>query len=77
MNPIHAVCAFGLGALTMYYLDPQQGRRRRSLVRDQLVHARAVARKEASGIAKDVRNRAQGTAAEAAGALQAASERSI
>jgi hypothetical protein len=65
MNPIHAVCAFGLGALTMYYFDPQQGARRRALVRDQLVHARTVARREAEKKAKDLRNRARGAVAEA------------
>jgi hypothetical protein len=65
MNPIHTVCAFGLGAIAMYYFDPQQGRRRRALVRDQLTHARAVARREAVGKAKDLKNRAQGAVAEA------------
>jgi hypothetical protein len=64
MNPIHAVCAFGLGALTMYYFDPQQGRRRRALVRDQLTHARTLVRREAAGKAKDLKNRAHGAVAE-------------
>ena len=56
--------AFGLGAVAMYYLDPEQGRRRRALVRDQLVHLRVRASKEAVGHAKDLRNRAQGVVAE-------------
>lgn len=72
MNPIHIACAFAAGAATMYFLDPQQGRRRRALVRDQLVHARHVARDEATGRAKDLRNRAQGVVAETVGAVERA-----
>lgn len=34
--------SIGAGALLMYYIDPEQGRRRRALVRDQLTHARHV-----------------------------------
>lgn len=64
MNPI---LSFALGALAMYYFDPEQGRRRRALVRDQLVHLRTKARKEVVGQAKDLRNRAQGMAAEKLG----------
>jgi len=77
MNPIHAACAFAAGALTMYFLDPEQGRRRRALVRDQLVHYRTVARREAVGHAKDLRNRAQGVAAEAQSAVETARERML
>lgn len=32
----------GIGALSMYYLDAQAGRRRRALVRDRLVHMRSL-----------------------------------
>ena len=39
----------GLGALAMYLLDPQQGRRRRALLQDQLAHARTALRKRAAG----------------------------
>lgn len=58
----------GLGAAAMYLLDPQQGRRRRALIRDQLTHARRVVRERASGTARDLGNRARGLAAEARGA---------
>ena len=34
-----ALAGAGLGAGLMYILDPQQGRRRRALMRDQFVHA--------------------------------------
>jgi hypothetical protein len=37
-----AVAGAGLGAVGMYYLDPQSGRRRRALVRDRLAHLRRV-----------------------------------
>lgn len=30
---------FGLGALTMYLLDPDQGRRRRALLHDRFTHS--------------------------------------
>ena len=35
-----ALIAFGIGAAAMYLLDPEQGRRRRALLRDQLSHAK-------------------------------------
>jgi hypothetical protein len=35
----------GLGALAMYFLDPEHGRRRRVLLRDQLTRGKALARK--------------------------------
>ena len=60
-----AIVALGLGALAMYLLDPQQGRRRRALLRDQVTHAKRVVRERASGAARDLSNRAYGTAVEA------------
>ena len=41
---------FGLGALTMYLLDPVQGRRRRALMRDQYTHAKRIVRKRAPAV---------------------------
>ncbi len=55
----------GLGAAAMYLLDPEQGRRRRALARDQMTKAQRVIRERASGVARDLRNRTYGTAAEA------------
>ena len=74
MNPIHsfigAAAAFGLGALTMYICDPQQGRRRRAVVRDKLAHYRKEIAERARGQATDLSNRTQGLAAEARGVVR-------
>src|SRR5437763_1811711 len=53
----------GLGAGLMYALDPQTGRRRRALARDQAVHLAHEARDAAGVVGRDLRNRAQGLAA--------------
>jgi hypothetical protein len=39
---MRTLVTFGLGALTMYLLDPAHGRRRRARLRDQLTHAKRV-----------------------------------
>jgi hypothetical protein len=52
----------GLGACLMYILDPQLGRRRRALARDQFVKATRQTQEAAKVTACDVRNRAQGLA---------------
>jgi hypothetical protein len=56
--------AIGAGAGAMYFLDPEEGRRRRALVRDQFVHWQNVARKTLQGSSKDLANRARGFAIE-------------
>lgn len=53
-----------LGAGAMYLLDPDRGARRRSLLRDQLVHARNKLGDDLSATVRDTRNRAAGAAAE-------------
>jgi len=63
---MRTLVAFGLGALTMYLLDPQQGRRRRAQLRDQVAHTRRVVRERA----KDLSNRAYGVSAEARRAVR-------
>lgn len=50
---IRILGALGIGALAMYFFDPENGRRRRALLRDKAVHYN-----------KDLRNRAQGAVAE-------------
>lgn len=60
------------GAAMMYVLDPNMGRRRRAMARDQIVHAQHEVGDlgaAAQGRAKDLKNRAQGTLVEARGAL--------
>ena len=49
-----------IGAAVMYFFDPQAGRRRRALVRDQVTHATHVMRDAQQAKAKDLANRASG-----------------
>jgi hypothetical protein len=55
----------GLGAAAMYLFDPEQGRRRRALVGDQMTKARRIIRERAAGAARDLGNRAYGLGAKA------------
>ena len=55
----------GLGAALMYMLDPDKGRRRRALLRDQLTSASNRASKALGRTSRDLSNRAQGVVAEA------------
>jgi uncharacterized membrane protein len=58
MNPIFLGSA--LGALAMYLLDPQQGRRRRARTRDKVVHAGKVLNEAGKVTARDTAHRAKG-----------------
>lgn len=53
-----------LGALAMFIFDPQQGARRRALVRDKAVRYGTDAADYVSTTAKDLGNRAYGVAKE-------------
>jgi len=66
MTPaVKGLALVGLGAGLMYYLDPDRGRSRRALVRDQFVHTLHVL-DDAVGVAsRDVGNRSRGIWAEA------------
>jgi uncharacterized membrane protein len=59
-----------LGVGTMYLLDPERGRRRRNLVRDQLVHGANRAGHGAGTTARDLSHRARGMVAQARGRVQ-------
>ena len=50
----------GLGAGLMYFLDPDRGRRRRALVRDQLVHTLHEIDDAVGVVSRDLANRSQG-----------------
>lgn len=59
-----------LGAGAMYLLDPDRGARRRSLLRDQIVHTGRKLGEGVSATARDARNRAIGATAEVRSRLQ-------
>lgn len=52
--------SLGAGALLMYLMDPQRGRRRRALVRDQLVHVARRVRQARRVTTADIANRSSG-----------------
>ena len=51
---------FSAGIGLMYFFDPEQGRRRRALFRDQLNKWTRIGRETAAGTARDLRNRSVG-----------------
>jgi hypothetical protein len=57
-----AGCA--VGVLTMYLLDPARGARRRSFIRDKIVHAVHIVAAVADKRSRDIVNRLRGVAAE-------------
>lgn len=57
------------GGLLMYLLDPLSGRRRRALLRDQLVHASRLAADGTRVTARDLSNRLYGLSAQAKRAM--------
>jgi osmotically-inducible protein OsmY len=64
------VIGMALGAGTMYLLDPDKGRRRRALARDQVVSALNTAGETLEGRQEHLRNRAQGLVAETAARIR-------
>jgi gas vesicle protein len=64
-----AAIGAAVGALAMFIFDPDSGRRRRAYARDKVTHYGKQAAEAAESTAHDLRNRAQGLAAEARGAV--------
>ena len=68
-NRFKILGGLGVGALFMYILDPQGGRRRRALARDKLDRIAHKASDAAGVTARDLQNRVRGLAAEAKGLI--------
>lgn len=65
MPGVALLAGVGSGLALMFFFDPERGRQRRVLLRDQLMKWTRVGRKSAAGKAKDVRNRTVGVMYEA------------
>jgi BON domain len=63
MNARSVLIGAAAGSALMFMLDPNGGRRRRALVRDQLTRARRKTRNELDATARDIANRAGGIVA--------------
>ena len=61
---ITLLAGIGIGAILMYIFDPEQGRRRRALLRDQIVSCMNETSDIVGKKSRDLRNRAQGVIAE-------------
>ena len=58
------ISGLGLGAGAMFLLDPDRGRRRRALIKDQAIHISNTSRETLEKRTRDLRNRATGVIAE-------------
>jgi hypothetical protein len=67
---IDLLMAAATGAVAMYALDPQHGRRRRALGRDQILHLRRRMQDELGTALRDLQHRLRGWAARARGTAQ-------
>lgn len=63
-------CMFGAGALTMYFADPDRGKRRRATLRDTIVHSGNEVKRFAGRFGRDVEHRVEGAVAQARGLFE-------
>ncbi|HMH49698.1 MAG TPA: hypothetical protein VK548_05655 [Candidatus Acidoferrum sp.] len=68
-NALSVIGGVTAGLGLMYFLDPDQGRRRRALVKDQMVHAAYRTGDAVDATSRDIANRARGAVAELRGRL--------
>ena len=68
-NALSVIGGVTAGLGLMYFLDPNQGRRRRALVKDQMVHAAYKTGDAMDATSRDIANRAWGAVAELRGRL--------
>ena len=69
-HPLSFLCGAGVGAGAMFFLDPDRGNRRRSLLTDQFVHCCSQTQKAADVVRRDSANRLYGLFAEIRSAFQ-------
>jgi uncharacterized membrane protein len=62
--PLTFAGLFGAGALTMYFADPDRGKRRRAVLRDAFAHSRRDLEKFARRFNRDLEHRIEGAVAE-------------
>lgn len=60
MGLLRLLAGLGIGAAGMYFFDPQQGKRRRALARDQWTHLKTQVPKEVDRKMRHLQNQAQG-----------------
>jgi hypothetical protein len=71
---IALIAGLGSGLAAMFFLDPEQGRRRRALLRDKLAKWTRIGRQTLSGRAEDLRNRSIGLGHEVRKAVSGADD---
>jgi len=64
-----AAAGVTVGAIAMFILDPDSGKRRRAVARDKVLRYQREAVDAVESAMRDLRNRAMGTAAEAKSAV--------
>ena len=66
---LSTMLGIGIGAMATFFADPQDGRRRRALARDQFIHASRKTHVALDATARDLANRTSGVMATLGGSL--------